>query len=82
MKRYLGIPFFILLTVFLCQLAHSQDQPKSLASIKAAALAGDPEAQFQLGYKYAIGDGVEKDPQLAVRWYMSAAEKGAYYSSS
>jgi len=76
MKRYFGIPFCILLTVFLCQLAHSQDQPKSLDGIKAAALAGDPEAQFQLGYKYAIGDGVEKDPQLAVRWYMAAAEKG------
>lgn len=76
MKRYLGIPFCILLTVFLCLPAHSQEQPKSLASIQAAALAGDPEAQFQLGYKYATGDGVVKDPQLAARWYMAAASRG------
>jgi TPR repeat protein len=76
MKRYLKIPFCILLTLVLCQAAQAQGQPKSLASIRASALKGDADAQFQLGNKYVIGDGVEKDPQLAVRWYMEAAERG------
>jgi TPR repeat protein len=76
MKRYLKIPFCILLTLVLCQAAQAQGQPKSLASIRASALEGDADAQFQLGNKYVIGDGVEKDPQLAVRWYMEAAERG------
>jgi TPR repeat protein len=76
MKRYLCISVCIMLTVILCQAALAQVHPKSLASIQAAAEAGDSESQFQLGYKYATGDGVEKDPQVAVRWYMAAAERG------
>lgn len=66
----------MLLTVILCQAALAQAHPKNLASIQASAEAGDSESQFQLGYKYATGNGVEKDPQVAVRWYMAAAERG------
>ncbi len=33
-------------------------------------------AQFNLGVKYDFGQGVEKDPVVAVRWYRLAAAQG------
>jgi hypothetical protein len=36
----------------------------------------DASAQFALGYKYAQGDGVEKDSVKAVKLYRKAAEQG------
>ena len=35
---------------------------------------GVAEAQFSLGYKYATGDGVQKDSIEAAKWYRMAAE--------
>ncbi|MEO8683504.1 MAG: tetratricopeptide repeat protein [Devosia sp.] len=32
--------------------------------------------QFRLGYKYDVGEGVEADPEAAVKWYLLAAEQG------
>ncbi len=43
---------------------------------KARAQAGDAEAQFNLGYIYNIGEGVERNDQEAVKWYRLAAEQG------
>ncbi len=40
------------------------------------AQAGDPEAQHDLGLRYAGGRGVPKDPERALRWYRAAAEQG------
>ncbi|WP_439258321.1 tetratricopeptide repeat protein, partial [Lonepinella sp. BR2271] len=40
------------------------------------AEAGDFFAQLSLGFKYDIGEGVEKDPVKAVYWYQKAAEQG------
>jgi putative methionine-R-sulfoxide reductase with GAF domain len=51
---------------------------------------GDPAAQFALGVRYEMGDGVPKDDQEAVHWFNKAAEQddpgaqgmlGAYYSA-
>lgn len=41
-----------------------------------AAEKGDPEAQADLGLMYAKGDGVDKNPTLAVLWFTKAAQKG------
>jgi hypothetical protein len=44
----------------------------------AASYFGDPDAQFYLGRLYLRGEGVQKDPKLAVRWLALAANKGQY----
>ncbi len=40
------------------------------------ALAGDPEAQFNLGQAYKLGRGVPIDLNLALDWYLKAAAQG------
>ena len=35
---------------------------------------GSPQAQFEVGYCYEIGQGVSKDYSEAIKWYMMAAE--------
>ncbi len=37
---------------------------------------GNAQAQYWLGFKYAIGEGVPEDDVEAVRWYRLAAEQG------
>ena len=36
----------------------------------------DADAQYQLGFMYATGDGVPQDDAKAVRWYRLAADQG------
>lgn len=40
------------------------------------AEAGDPIAQFNLGYCYEMGQGTTVDQEAAVKWYLKAAEQG------
>jgi len=40
------------------------------------AKGGDAAAQFELGQRYAAGNGVPQDPARAVEWYRKAAEAG------
>ena len=49
-----------------------------LASVaeEQAAEAGDVEAQFNLGVRYATGHGVETDELAAFEWYSRAASQG------
>lgn len=47
-----------------------------VASMRPAAEKGYPEAQFQLGLTYHLGQGVAKDDREAVRWFGLAAEQG------
>lgn len=42
----------------------------------AAAEAGDADAQLQVGFAYATGNGVEKDEKKGFEWYMKAAGQG------
>ncbi len=39
----------------------------------AAAQAGDPQAQYRLGYMHELGQGVPVDPVAALDWYQKAA---------
>ncbi len=44
--------------------------------IKQRAAQGDPNAQYDLGLHYAIGDQVKEDQTEAMRWFAMAAEQG------
>lgn len=44
--------------------------------LKAAALAGDAEAMFQLGEHYRAGNWSGKDAAVAQSWYVAGAAKG------
>jgi TPR repeat protein len=54
----------------------NRDYQKAFREWKAAADAGEAEAQFDLGVLYAQGRGVERDLDEAARWYRQAAEQG------
>jgi Sel1 repeat len=43
---------------------------------RAAADKGDAEAQLELGYMYASGQGVPRDDAEAVKWYQKSANQG------
>jgi len=42
----------------------------------ASADAGDAEAQYRMGNRYRLGEGVAEDPFEAASWYRRAAEQG------
>ncbi|MCI5222349.1 MAG: sel1 repeat family protein [Candidatus Electrothrix sp. AR4] len=44
--------------------------------IRLLADQGDREAQFSMGLRYDLGDGVVRDPELAVHWFAKAAAAG------
>ena len=69
MKKFLSIIFIIFVSVIL-SFATNIDE------LKKAAEQGDAKAQFVLGGCYDFGDGVEKNPTEAVKWYRKAAEQG------
>ena len=50
--------------------------PSVVEQVLPRAQAGDPEAQHDLGLRYAGGRGVPKDPERAAKWYRAAAEQG------
>jgi hypothetical protein len=40
------------------------------------AEAGHAKAQYQVGYMYFVGEGVQKNIQEAIKWYKKSAEQG------
>ena len=48
----------------------------SVANLQHRAEQGIVEAQYRLGWSYAMGVGVEQDYQQALAWYRKAAEQG------
>ena len=53
-----------------------EDDLEAVLRYRKAAEQGDARAQFNLGLKYANGEGVPKDDREAVQWYRRAAEQG------
>ncbi len=47
-----------------------------ITSLRARALRGQAQAQFELGVCYRFGQGVPKDEAEAVAWYLKAANQG------
>ena len=54
----------------------TSEEVKLYEGYKAQAEKGNSVAQYNLGYCYANGEGVEKDKEQAVFWYRKAAEQG------
>jgi TPR repeat protein len=54
----------------------NKDYQRAFKEWKAAAEAGEAEAQFDLGVLYAQGFGVRRDLAVAASWYRKAAEQG------
>ncbi|MGK6320064.1 SPOR domain-containing protein [Sphingomonas sp. DT-204] len=49
---------------------------KAVEEWRGPALAGDPDAQFNLGQAYKLGRGVPVDLAMAEEWYRKAAQQG------
>ncbi len=45
-------------------------------ALRAAAVAGNPTAQYEIAHRYATGKGVKKDMGKARVWYQKAAARG------
>jgi hypothetical protein len=54
----------------------NKDYERAFREWKAAADAGQAEAQFDLGVLYAKGLGVPRDQNEAANWYRKSAEQG------
>lgn len=54
---------------------HAADDPQTMALL-AEAKAGEPGAQYLLGFMYAEGQGLKQDFSEAVKWYTKAANQG------
>ena len=52
------------------------DYAAAVAEWRKAAIAGDPDAQFNLGQAYKLGRGVPVDLPMAESWYRKAALQG------
>ena len=52
------------------------DYPAAVAEWRPLALAGDADAQFNLGQAYKLGRGVPSDLTQAEDWYRRAAKQG------
>lgn len=63
----------LLLTCGLWSQGHAQED--SLAALRQKAETGDAEAQYNLGVRYANGQGIGKDFAEALKWYRQAAEQ-------
>jgi hypothetical protein len=53
------------------------DTNKQVAMLRQSALEGDTSAAVKLGRKYLIGEGVEIDENLAMRWWRFSASQGS-----
>lgn len=70
--KNLGIILFFLVSLTYLVAAQSGQ----VEGLIAKAQAGDAKAQNELGVRYLLGDGIEKDPKQAVEWYRKAARSG------
>jgi len=56
--------------------ANAMNETPETISLRQGAENGDADAQFNLGCRYAFGQGVPKDDEEAVKWYRRSAEQG------
>ena len=49
---------------------------EQIEAIRMKAEEGDRDAQFELGWRHAIGMGLELDDDVSVEWISKAAEQG------
>ena len=49
---------------------------EQIEAIRTKAEEGDRDAQYELGWRHAIGMGLELDDDEALEWLIKAAEQG------
>ena len=83
MSRLLAIALVLHVGLYACQRTDTDqeaDAPieaqQTFDELRALADEGDALAQFNLGVRYANGEGVPQDDVEAVRWYRLAADQG------
>lgn len=78
MKSATYILFTLLMFVSLspCYATIAVEDSLNIPEVQAAAERGDPEAQFQLGTAYQMGEGVQQNDLQAVHWITKAANQG------
>ena len=52
------------------------DFASAVGTWRPLAIAGDADAQYNLGQAYRLGRGVPSDPQMAESWFRKAADQG------
>lgn len=62
--------------VFLLLLAFGVVLGQTIEELRVSAIQGSADAQFNLGDRYYIGQGVTLDYEEAVKWFRLAAERG------
>ena len=55
----------------------AQDYKEAAKWFRLAALQGDTDAQFNLGFMYKNGRGITRDFKEALKWYQLAFEQGS-----
>ena len=65
----------LLLALLLLQVADAGAEV-SIKQLRQSAERGNVKAQFNLGLKYAYGEGVHQNAAEAVNWYRKAADQG------
>ena len=71
-----GIAFAVCLVVVGIQFFQKDPVEDALQKCRVAAELGDANEQTNLGYRYAMGDGVEKNLAEAAKWWHKAAKQG------
>ena len=56
-----------------------RDREKAVTLYRMAAEKGDSLAEYNLGWCYYEGKGVEQNDRLATEWYRKSAEHGDVY---
>ena len=75
-NRSCSLALMLLMTLGLTQAQQTSARDGDLQRLRTRAMGGIAEAQNELGWKYAMGDGVTKDAAQAVTWFRKAAEQG------
>ena len=81
MNKWPATALALVLALLPCNLALAQSSAQStarqraIADLRQQALAGDVNAQIQLGVIYLTGDGVAKDDAEAMTWFRKAADQ-------
>lgn len=76
MKKYLSFVLCVLAFSSGYAVAGADNKVQRFQELQQVAKQGEPEAMYQLGILYLIGDGVTKSYQQGIRWVEDAAMQG------
>ena len=80
LQKFFSRCLFPVLAVLFCltaSLALGEElTPAQIAKIRQKAEQGDADSQFEIGYRYLHGEGVNKNEKIAFEWLLKAAQQG------